>query len=153
MGHYTRIKFASVLRCDTPFDVVELLSAVAAGDWSRAEATAPQHEFFKTDYWGGLLRGKFAAPSWPEADGKLTFERKADGSFTLALHSSTKNYNSELEKFLAWIAPYVESLPGEVLGEYEEEFSDCPPTQFIAQAGRIDQLYAPEETDDGDLYF
>lgn len=144
MGYYTRMKFASVLRSDTPTEVVELLSAVADGDWSRAEAIAPQHEFFKAGRWIGLLRGIYAAPSWPEADGCLVIDRNANGSFNLAFHSSTKDYDEEIEKFLAWIGPHVASVPGEILGEFEGE-EDVHPTLLVAQSGRIDMRYVPDE--------
>lgn len=154
MGHYTRVRFASVLRSDTPVDVVDLLSAVAAGDWSRAEEIVPQHEFFKAERWDALLRGRYAAPRWPEADGKLTFDRNADGSYSLAFHSSTKNYDDEVDKFVAWIGPYVASPPGEVLGEYEREpeYPPIPPTLLVAQLGRIDKLDAPDEMGNENWY-
>lgn len=148
MGYHTRMKFASVLRNDTPSAVVEVLLAVAAGDWAKAEAIAPSHEFFKAKRWIVLLRGTYDAPRWPEADGILVIEGNADDSFKFAFHSSTKNYDSEIDKFLAWIGPYVASAPGEVLGEFEGEEDDRP-TLLVAQAGRIDKLYVPNEVESG----
>lgn len=138
MGNYTRIKFASVLRSDTPSEVVEVLSAVSAGDWSRAKAIAPLHEFFEAERWAGLLRGNAAAPVWPQADGRLTIVCSEDGLFSLAFHSSTKNYDNEIDKFLAWTGPYLASAPGDVLGEFEGE-DHYRPTLLIAQNGRIDK--------------
>lgn len=154
MGHYTRVRFSTALRSDMPSDVVELLSAVAVNDWDHAEEIVPQHEFFKADYWQPLLRGTYAAPSWPEADGKLTFDRNVDGSYRLSFHSSTKNYGHEIDKFLAWIGPYVASPPGEVLGEYEgePEYPPDPPTLLVAQVGRVDKLDLPSKTSDDNWY-
>ena len=148
MGYYTRVKFESALKADTPVDVVELLAAVAASEWERAKAVAPKHEFFAAERWAGLLRGTHAAPSWPEADGNLTFKRNADGNWALAFHCSTKSYDGEIDKFLAWIAPHIASSPGEILGEYEGEDAGSP-TMLTAQAGRIDKIYKPAEEESG----
>jgi hypothetical protein len=144
MSYYTRMKFAAVLRSDTPSEVLAVLSAVAAGDGATANAIAPKHEFFEAEHWHGVLRGQYAAPSWPDADGRLAVERSDNGSLRLTFHSSTKNYDSEIDKFLAWIGPHVAPAPGELLGEFQGEESDRP-TLLVAQGGRIDKLYVPAE--------
>ena len=56
MGYYTRIKFVSVLQKDALSLAVDVLSAVAAGDWSREKAIAPNHEFFNAERWTGSHR-------------------------------------------------------------------------------------------------
>lgn len=151
MGYYTRVKFAAKLKADTPDDVVALLSAMAASEWERAKEVAPRHEFFDAERWTGLLCGTYAAPSWPEADGKLSLKRHAEGTWCLSFHSSTKNYDGELDKFLTWIAPHVAAELGDAVGEYEGEDSDRP-TTLIAQVGRIDRVYEPVEEESGWWY-
>lgn len=111
-------------------------TAFAADDCLRAVAAATDHEFFTAEHWVELLCGTCAAPCWPEADGRLLVERKPDGSFVLSFHSSTKNYDGEIDKFLTWISPYIASATGEVIGEFEGEQDDFP-TQLIADIGGI----------------
>jgi len=156
MGYYTRVKFRASLRGDTPSEVVDLLSAVADGDRSRAEAISPKHPFFEAPRWMGLLCGTYAAPSWPEADGRLSIERCSDGSLVLAFHSSTKNYDKELDKFCDWLAPHLAVDQGQVVGEFEGEddaYERRYPTQLIAQVGRIDKLYKDIDHDAGSAAF
>ena len=43
--------------------------------------------------------------------------------YALVAYSSLKNYDSEIEKFVDWIRPYVNATQGEMLGyiRYEED--------------------------------
>lgn len=140
MGYYTRFKCNLPLCMDaTPAVVIDLLKAVGAGDWAAADQLTPRHKFFEGDGWSSLLRGAGAAPKWPEADGRLTVAQMDNGNILLALHSSSKVYDHEIDKFLEWIGPYSAASSGELVGEVQAE-DDEEPAFLVAQDHRIDLL-------------
>ena len=55
---------------------------------------------------------RYANPNSPEKKGGYVFSR-----------SDLKNYGGEIAKFLDWVDPYVDELPGKCIGWtwYEEE--------------------------------
>lgn len=103
MGMYTELVMAVELKKDTPNAVIEVLKYMV-GD-IEDEPSMPKHELFEADRWRFMLR----CDSY-YFDGVTNSILKSDwvsNSYYLTVRSNLKNYNSEIEKFIDWITPYV----------------------------------------------
>lgn len=109
MGMYTEIIFGAGLKEELPEVIVSTIKKLVAGE-DLAEST-PNHPFFKSKRpW--LLRsgGSYYFPGTVEP--KFWFDDIAKQWF-LHFRTNIKNYDSEIEKFLDWIKPYIEEGVGE----------------------------------------
>jgi|SaaInlStandDraft_4_1057021.scaffolds.fasta_scaffold09413_8 hypothetical protein len=118
MGMYTEFKFDAKLKKDTPIGVIGILEYMM--NWDRDITNIlPAHEFFQCDRWSMLFRcnsAYFDTPEVPEI-------QEINGQYQLSVHSSLKNYGSEISNFLDWIDPYLDEPTGKVIGhhQYEED--------------------------------
>lgn len=118
MGMYTEFHFNSRLKQDVPKEIVDTLT------YMLEETTAPKlpdHELFKTARWEFMLRSD---SYYFDADtlSTLRYDEIAE-AYVLCIRCNLKNYNSEIEKFIKWIMPYLDRMDGDFLGflRYEED--------------------------------
>jgi hypothetical protein len=122
MGMYTQLHLGIDLKKDTPEEVINILKYLS-NPTDDEPKELPKHEFFQCDRWKWL----FTMDSY-------YFDYKTQCAFTyddvnrywnLSVTSNLKNYCGEIEKFIDWIKPYINSYPGDFLGYSRyEEFQD-----------------------------
>lgn len=121
MGMYTALHFAAELKKDTPEEVIGVLKLMAEAKVPFSDPeNLPDHEFFRTERWRRL----FTMDSYyHRADTHCSFRfDDISQAYYLTVTSNIKNYDSEIEKFINWIEPYLEASEGDFLGysRYEE---------------------------------
>lgn len=122
MGMYTELHFNSELKKDLPENVLKTLQYMI--DHENDPTDLPEHELFECDRWTML----FTCDSYYfDADtySTLRFD-KISNAYYLCVRANLKNYNSEIEKFIDWIDPYLEKFEGEFLGFYRYEEDEQP---------------------------
>lgn len=122
MGMYTQLHYGAQLKKDVPDEVVELLRYMVG---ERDETPLlPDHPLFRTDRWRYMLR----CDSY-YFDYKTTHLLRHDdiaGQFYFNVTTNLKNYDDEIAKFVNWIAPYIDKMPGDFLGYYRYEEDETP---------------------------
>ena len=121
MGMYTELHYNVELRKDVPAQVIAALEYML--DHCKPEARC-DHPLFKTDRWSVMLSMDscyFAA----ETHSTLRFDDISD-QYYLCVRSNLKNYDSEIEKFIDWMDPYVDAFDGDFLGFHRYEESEDP---------------------------
>jgi hypothetical protein len=118
VGMYTEFFFRAPLRGDVDRQFFVRLNETP--DSFTPVHGLPEHPFFQCERWHNLFCGGSA---YHETRG---FDLRYDSfrsQHILFCHSSFKNYDGEIEKFLDWIDPMVEELEGTFLGYslYEED--------------------------------
>lgn len=122
MGMYTEIHFNSELKKDTPKEVVEVLKYMVEDCEKPLEL--PDHELFKSERWEILFK---CDSYYFDADTHSTLRfDEISGSYYLCVRSNLKNYDSEIEKFIDWIDPYLDKFDGDFLGFYRYEETEEP---------------------------
>jgi len=151
MGHYTRLKLDVHLQGDLPGNVLTVLQAMAAGEAHKLERTPlPAHPLFDCDNWDAIGYGAHSVFDDVIAPPRLSRDGEGDAVFWhLQLHFALKNYQSEIQHLLDWLGPYLVSVPGTPVGEWQteearmrEEMGDAAsrPTLLVAQAGGFAEL-------------
>jgi len=118
MGMYTEFHFNAELKQDTPDEVIHILLYML--NQVEDEPDIPKHDFFKSARWRWMLQSDsyyFAA----DTHSTLRFDHISQ-SFYLCIRCNLKNYDSEIDRFIDWIAPYIDCYEGDFLGfkRYEE---------------------------------
>jgi len=109
MGNYTRVHIKFKLRSDTPFDVIRFLKDSLVKDENDErpiynESYVPiDAPFTKCERWQSFFHGKNFDESIPES----RIWQSHVGIWNIEINSEFKNYDSELEKFIEFIAPYI----------------------------------------------
>ncbi len=119
---YTEIHFNSELKKDISQEILGILDYML--NLNKECPDLPEHEFFKCDRWRML----FNCDSYSfDADtcSTLRFDDIAD-AYYLCIRSNLKNYDSEIEKFIDWIQPYLEKFEDDFLGFYRYEENEQP---------------------------
>jgi hypothetical protein len=98
MGTYTELSLNAQLKANTPVEVRDLLTLLFDDTHDIDELDAkPRHPFFHDG------RASFI--------GCISSQRPTGFNFpNLVVHTEVKNYEQVLNKFLDWIAPYIESV-------------------------------------------
>ena len=126
MGMYTEICLNVRLVKDLPSDTEHVLKYLC-GDAERPKEL-PAHPFFDCDRWDIVLRCSsyyFVPFSWQN----MRFN-EISGCYYLCARADLKNYDSEIEKFFAWLDPYIDTHAGEFIGYSRYEESDTPTLYF-----------------------
>lgn len=130
MGMYTELDIAVVFNAETPVGVIDLISYMARpakeGDTTKAPPLL-DHPLFGTDRWNWMLRsgGSYYFSGKPS----LTWVKDTINHFWyLTLRTNIKNYTSEWEHFLSFIAPHVEEG---WIGTYRYEEEPAPTLVWI----------------------
>ena len=116
MGMYTDFCFDAELNGDLPEDVIAVFTFL--GDMADGQPALPKHSLFETSRWA-CLGG--ASSAYFDAQPHYNF-RNEHGSYFVSIRTNFKNYESEIEKFLDWVTPYLNKFEGDFLGfsRYEE---------------------------------
>ena len=105
MGMYTEMNISVWLRGDTPDDVISTLQVMVNPNGLISYRERPNHPLFLTERWQYMLVADSAYfPGDPHAE--LIYDNYTN-VWELAVRSSLKNYNSEIELFLNFIHPYL----------------------------------------------
>ena len=106
MGMFTELVLAAELKETLPEEVKDILMQMTSQ--SNCEPTAlPAHKFFKTRKWRNLLVADshyFAG----RAHSLLTCDDFSK-VYSLSIRCNLKNYDNEIELFLDWLSPYIET--------------------------------------------
>lgn len=118
---YTELHFNSELKKDIPQNIIDILQYMIDHE---NEPALPDHEFFQTSRWSSLFTmGSY----YFDADTHSTLRKdEITNSYFLCVRSNLKNYDSEIEKFINWIMPYLAKYEGEFLGFYRYEETETP---------------------------
>ena len=126
MGMYTEFHFNTELKTDTPTEVLDILRFMV-GDVEE-ESPTPDAPLFSTDRWRYMLR---TDSCYFSADTHSTLRHDRQGGWYLCIRCNLKNYCGEIEKFVEWIRPYLDKVPGEFLGFYRYEESETPTLVYM----------------------
>ena len=131
MGMYTELVLACELKRDVPQEVLDVLRfmCVWQGGSRQPPEHLPDHPLFRMSHWEYVLRsGSFYFPG--ETNSTLrVFE--PTNTWYLTARSNLKNYGSEIEYFLQWLAPYSETEG--FVGYYRYEESPHPSLIYFAE--------------------
>ncbi len=139
MSTYTEFKFTAQLSKDTHKEVIEILEkTITRGDigigenqlFKNEDVPRPTigHPFFDCPNWYGL----FLCNNWDDTRSSKFYQQNTNSSYTLEIHSEFKNYNDEINKFIAWITPYVLGRKKkQYVGFYKIETFDQPINIYI----------------------
>lgn len=134
MGMYTGLVLDARLKNTITTDVTEVLGFMIRSGEGR-EPLVPDHDLFQTSRWVWMLNGDsayFPVERRPILARPALYGRHETGVPTLlSVGFSIKNYDSEIEKFLDWLTPYLEEGIGWTMYE-EDEF----PTLILIRDGQ-----------------
>lgn len=123
MGMYTELHFNAELKDDVPEDVMDTLRFMV-GLESEPPLNTPDHPLFSTYRWDFMLEcDSYYFPASTRSE--LVYAEPND-DYYLCIRCNLKNYDKEIQKFIDWITPYVDSAEGECLGYYRYEECDQP---------------------------
>lgn len=118
MGMYTELNIGVNLRSDTPENIIDILKHMLEDD---EDVCTTDHPLFETERWRFMLR----CDSY-YFDGHTDSSMVKDnisGEYELNVRCNIKNYDDEIEQFLDFIQPYLES-DGFLGYKRYEEFDD-----------------------------
>lgn len=124
MGMYTEFHFNSMLKKDTPSEVIDVLRYMVR-DGEATEPLWPMHPLFSSDTRWKVMLICDSAYFDSDTHSTLRFDDIAQRWF-LCVRCNFKNYDDEIAKFLDWISPYLDKYPGEFLGFYRHEETETP---------------------------
>lgn len=103
MGMYTELNIALRLEKDTPKEIINALQYMLGED---AEVPFINHPLFNTESWKVLLIKEI---SYFPGDSFHLLSYNDKLGYDLTVRSSIKNYDNEIELFLDFINPYIET--------------------------------------------
>jgi hypothetical protein len=137
MGMYTELIFGCSLKSNTPSAVIALLQAMVKGGGEIDKIILlPDHDFFKCERWRWLFTGGSYYFGVNEALGKI-WQDNIDKEWKISTRSNIKNYDGEIEKFLDWIKPYIESGSGEQEMYAITTYEDSTPIIYYLEDEKI----------------
>ena len=117
MGMYTEINICFDLIKNVSKDVVDILYYLINGV-SVSFTELPEHDFFKCDRWNMIA----CCDSYyfdGSTNSKMIFDGISD-TWKINIRANLKNYDNEIEKFLNWLKPYIETKGFIGYKRYEE---------------------------------
>ena len=137
MGMYTELNLGIRLKTETPEEVIDVIKFMA----NRYEEdtfnvkTLPPHPLFSTSRWAIMLRcDSYYFDSLPHVS--FEYDDIADCWF-LTCVSNLKNYSNEIEHFLDWIAPHVDTEGFAGYRRYEENYH---PSLIYFNRGKVSYI-------------
>lgn len=116
MGMYTEINVCFDLMRDPPKDVVDILHYLI--DKTDISSILPKHKFFNCGRWAIIARGDSYYFDG-STNSKMVFNNISK-TWKINIRANLKNYNSEIEEFLNWLAPYIGTVGFIGYMRYEE---------------------------------
>lgn len=126
---YTEFHFNVELKKDLPYEVSDVLDYMV-GNTSEFTIMPPDHPLFYSGRWEYMLRCDSAY--FPHEPASSFYTEYYDNSPFLNVRCNFKNYNDEIEKFLNWIAPYVDDHNDNFLGFYRYEEAEEPTLIYLS---------------------
>ena len=130
MGMYTELMFGADLKKDTPTEVIEALKYMI-GETEEKPINFPLPD--GRCEW--LFRGASYYFGVSSPVSKMMYD-DIGGNWILSTRSNIKNYGGEIEAFLEWIKPYIDSGSGSrdmyAIVTYEE--SDEPKIYYLHES-------------------
>jgi hypothetical protein len=122
MGMYTEFFLRVRLRRNTPVEIIDTLDYMLRDkDRDEQDFLPPAHPLFETTRWNYMLR-MYVGDG--QMDSRLS---RKYGDIHLRVHTSLKNYENEIEKFVDWLTPYIDVFDdGQFLGWKQYEEWDAP---------------------------
>lgn len=118
MGMYTELVLG--VEIENNPDVISIIKYMLGE--SNVKPQLPEHSLFKTDRWKYMLHCDsyyFAGTT----HSNLKCDTILGIRYFLTIRSNLKNYDSEIEKFLDWLCPYIKTY-GFLGYKRYEEFED-----------------------------
>lgn len=130
MGMYTELYISASLKRNSPDKVKEIIRLLFDGDNEHEtdETDLPPHEFFDCHRW--RMIGRCSSYYFSPFALSKVLEDDINGKLYFTSRSDLKNYDSEIEKFLDWVMPYLDQIQGEHLGHYRYEEDEQPTLIF-----------------------
>ena len=122
MGMYTELNIGVNLRSDTPENIVKILKYMLRDDDVDEDVTTTDHPLFETVRWQRMLR----CDSYyfdGHTDSSILRDEGSD-EYELNVRCNLKNYDNEIQQFLDFIRPYLETEG--FLGYYRYEEWEHP---------------------------
>lgn len=116
MGMYTEINICFDLIKNPSKDVVDILHYLIEG--TDTPSILPNHKFFKCDRWDIVARNDSYYFDG-STNSKIVFDNISK-TWKINIRANLKNYNSEIEEFLNWLAPYIGTIGFIGYMRYEE---------------------------------
>lgn len=99
MGIYTELIFGCSLKKDTPIEVINKLRSMCGHEGFEYFGDDGRNVFWCYSYSFGVSQSK-------------PYMAYDDGVWVISTRGNIKNYLGEIEDFLKWIKPYIESGSG-----------------------------------------
>ncbi len=119
MGMYTELNIGVALQSDTPQSIIDILKYML-NDMPESP-DVPDHDLFKTDRWTFML----CCDSYyfdGQTNSSLTYD-DISNQYYLNVRCNLKNYDEEIEKFMDFVQPYLDTC-GFLGYKRYEEFDD-----------------------------
>ena len=144
MGMYTEFNIGVSLSDDVPQSVIDILRYMT-GDINEIDSSVENlHPFFKTERWAILFK---CDSYYFDGETHTSFHKDdIDNKYHLTVRSNLKNYDNEIELFLDFINPYLDTF--DFLGYMIYEEDRIPTLIFRSEKGI--ELFYP--FDDAERY-
>lgn len=146
MGMYTELHFNCELKKELPSLVTNILQYMVGENDHRP--LPPDHPLFQASRWAYMLR---MDSFYFNADTHSTLRFcEISNAFYLCIRCNLKNYDSEIEHFLHWIHPFLNSSLNSFLGFLRYEEDDIPTLLFFTEVGiqRITPVIGTKDQND-----
>lgn len=121
MGSYTQVKLRVTLKKETPQRVLDGIGWLI---YSGMDAFKPdKHPLFQCSRASVMLNTNRSFDSW---EPPTTSPGSDEGTIVFTCHSDVKNYDSEWQKLLDYLSPWVEAQEDVPLGSFQPETRDKP---------------------------
>lgn len=128
MGCFTEINVNFDLVKDTPKDVIDIMHYLILSNENETKPSVlPKHEFFECDRWDSVA----CCSSYyfdRLSNSKMEYN-EISKTYRVSIRTDLKNYDSEIEKFLDWLLPYINS--NGFIGYKRHEDMDNPTLIYI----------------------
>lgn len=128
MGMYTELIFGAELKKDTPKNVIEALNYMTSNNNKEYSNRLILNNCI-SEY---LFKSSSSCFGVDRSMSKMWFN-DISGKWVLSTRSNIKNYHGEIEAFLKWIKPYIESGSGcsDMYAIVTHEYSKTPEIYYL----------------------
>ena len=131
MGMYTEVNLGLCFKKSTPYEIIHIIQCLLGDrEWKNE---LPNHKLFRCDRFKMVLTcDSYYFDSI--TDSKMELD-EIDGKYHLNVRSNLKNYSNEIENFVDYISPYIET--DGFIGYMRYEESEHP-TLIYCNNGKIE---------------